>query len=312
MYDNTMSFMDIVDYDTNGNTVVVEENSYEVPEEDHFDDNDDDMSWLTGMDEEGGDDAPVEEERDLVSIGGNLDILDDAFEFTIGEEKFTKTDLIAKVQASSEAVKKSQELDGYFQNFKQIDDQMNHQFIASATENDIKLTNVKNKLRDPNITDSDRGRLYGELTKLEGNKKVLDDRVQGFFAAKEMREQQAELVKLTQVNNVMSEKYGNQWVDTMAPAITNYINESGIASPEMRKAISPAMLEVLLKAMKFDKLDKGGTAKVKAAAAKKPTAARSTTSRSQGNQNKMSKSEMEYRRALKTGDQATLFKYIKD
>lgn len=309
MSDNVMSFMDIVDYDD----VVVEDPRHRGSEEEApemFIGEDDDMSWL--MDDEAEvEEAAPEADRDLVSIGGNLDILDDTFEFTIGEEKFSKADLVAKVQASGEATRKTQELDGYFQNFKQIDDQMNQQFVASATENDIKLNNVRNKLRDPNIGDSDRGRLYGELTKLEGNKKVLDERVQTFFAAREMREQQAELVKLTQTNAVMSEKYGNQWADSMAPAITQYINESGIASPEMRKAVSPALLEVLVKAMKFDKMEKGGVAKVKAAAARKP-AARSTASKAPGQRNTMSKSEMEYRRAVKENDMSTLFKYLKD
>lgn len=310
MMDNELSFMDIVDYDVNGdavgNTFAEEAREVEV-----YDD-EDNMDWLG--DEDGEGEAPAEEaDRDLVSIGGNLDILEDDFEFTIGEEKLSKADLIAKVQASGEAVRKKEELDGYFKNFKNIDDQMNHQFVASATENDIKLNNVRNKLRDPNIGDSDRGRLYGELTKLEGNKKVLDERVQTFFAAREMREQQAELVKLTQTNAVMSEKYGNQWTDTMAPAITKYINESGIASPEMRKAVSPALLEVLVKAMKFDNLDKGGRAKVKAAATnRKPAAPRSTASKAPGTRNTMSKNEMEYRRAVKENDMSTLFKYLKD
>lgn len=306
------NFMDIVDYDANGD--VMSDTPTSAPEVEEYDimEDDEDMSWLTDQEEIEEEETVTEPERDLVSIGGNLDVLDDNFEFTIGEETFTKTDLIAKVQASSTAMKKTQELDTYFNNFKQIDDQMNHQFVASATENDIKLTNVKNKLRDPSITDSDRGRLYGEMTKLEGNKRVLEQRVEQYFSQRDLREKQAELVKLTQVNSVMSEKYGNQWVDNMAPSITNYINESGIASPEMRKAISPAMLEVLLKAMKYDKLEKGGKAKVNAAVTRKPGGARSTASKSQGRANQMSKSELEYRRALKEGDHSTLFKYLKD
>lgn len=303
------SFADIVDDDSEVEVVVDHDfDTFEDTDDDVFDDGDD-LSWLYDEEEE----VEAEEDAsDLTTVSGDLNVLNDDFEFTIGEEKLTKADLIAKVQASGEAQKKKEELEGYFNNFKQIDEQMNHAFIASATENDIKLTNVQNKLRDPNITDADRGRLYGELQKLEGNKRVLDERVQTFFAAKEMREQQAELVKLTQTNAAMTEKYGQQWVDTMAPAITQYINESGIASPEMRKAVSPAMLEVLLKAMKYDKMEKGGKEKVKAAVTKKPAPARSTVSKAQGRGNTMSKREMEYRRAMKSGDMTALFQFIKD
>lgn len=304
-------FSQIVDEDS---VELVETHVYEDPDAEGSFDIDDDESFWDNDDKEVAVDDELDSEEAVELTGGDLSLLDDDFELNLGEEKLTKGELLSRLSTVKEAKEKVEQLDTYFQNFKNIDEQMNQAFVASATENDLKLNHVKSKLRDPNITDAQRGQLYGEMSKLESNKKVLDERVQTYFAAKELREQQAELVRLSQTNNVMSAKYGAKWVDNMAPAVTNYINESGIASPEMRKAISPAMIEVLIKAMKYDKMEKSGKEQVKKAVTRKaaPTAPRSTTSTAPAGKSKMSRSDAIYRKALRDGDMSTLFGFIKD
>lgn len=297
-----------------GDVELVESHVYDEDMDAHeevgFDE--DDLWGTKEVSEEGEDELSGEEAVELT--GGDLSILDDDFELNLGEEKLTKGELLSRLGTVKEAKEKVEQLDTYFQSFKHIDDQMNQAFVASATENDLKLTHIKNKLRDPNISDTQRGQLYGEMSKLEGNKKVLDERVQTYFAAKELREQQAELVRLTQTNNIMSSKYGAKWVDNMAPAVTNYINESGIASPEMRKAISPAMIEVLIKAMKYDKMDQSGKEQVKKAATRKaaPSAPRSTSSNGTAGKGGMTRRDALYRKALREGDNAALFSFLVD
>lgn len=311
MYDTTevMQPFDFSMINDSDDVELVE--SHEYKEDPSGMDDEDDL-WDTD-EEVSEDDEDISSKEAVTMLDGDLSSLDDEFEFTIGEEKLTKVELMERLNTVHVAKEKSEKLDTYFQNFKQIDEQMNHAFVASATENDLKLNHIRSKLRDPSITDSQRGQLYNEMSKLEGNKKVLDERVQGFFAAKEMREQQAEMVRLSQTNNVMSEKYGAKWVDNMAPAVTSYINESGIASPEMRKAISPAMIEVLIKAMKYDKMEKNGKEKVKAAVTRKPaTSAPRSTASSSASGKKMTRSDAAYRKAVREGDNAALFNFIKD
>lgn len=288
---------------------LVESNTeYEHEPAHNFDD--EDGLWDTDEDSEEELASPKEV---IESVGGDLALLDDDFELSIGEEKITKAELMGRLNTVNEFKEKNEQFSTYFQNFQNIDRQMDAVFVASATENDIKLTNIKNKLSQPGITDTQRGQLYGEMNKLENNKRVLDERVQSFFAARELRDQQAELVRLTQTNNEMTGKYGAKWVDNMAPAVTQYINNSGIASAEMRKALSPALIEVLIKAMKFDKQAKGVEERINSTVKRKaPAVTKSVGSTSNSRGKKVTKSEATMRRAQREGDHATLFQFIKD
>lgn len=316
MHDSMILDMDAFDFSMIDSDIVVvggdekqapqRGKSEEVYEEDYEDDVYDDEDDFSFEDEE-EEEVPEEE---TVTIDGDLDSLDDDFEFRMGDSTLTKAELVQHVQKAQEVSKKAEELDSYFKNFKQIDDQMNHAFVASATENDIKLTHIRNKMKDPNISDAERGRLFTEISKLEQNKRVLDDRVQQFFQARELREQQEEVVRISRTNAVMSEKYGSDWAANMAPSLTQYIVDSGIASPEMRKAVSPAMLEVLLKAMKYDNLEKKSKDKVTSSVKKK--SARSTSGAAQGRPNKVNKAVHNFSRAMKQGDAVEAFKYLVD
>lgn len=231
-------------------------------------------------DEDGENDFDVEdEESEEKFVPSDIDELNDDYVFKVNGEDIRKADLIEKLNAANEYKARQVKLDKYYENFENIDRQMNAQFVSLYTETDKNLQRKRAKLEDPNITDSEYGQLHREIQALEQNKEKLNEQVRAFEVTKVERERQRELANIENINNEMTKKYGETWVDTMAPAITQYINENGIASPEFRKALSPAIIELVIKASKFDQMSKRSKAKVDEAVkvkAKQPV--RSTTS----------------------------------
>lgn len=302
---DSFDFSKIVDYDQAGNAVG---NAPEPEVEDQYEEEDESMDWL-----EDDDTSDLEEEEPSnVEIENDFDALPDDFNFKVAGVELSKADIVAKLNTHKVAAEKEERLEMYSKNFEAIDRQMNEAFIASATENDLKLNNIMNKLRDPALLDSERGLLYRDKEKLERNRDLLNGRVKQHFVEREARDRQMETVRLERTNMQMENKYGKEWVERIGPDISAYVQSTGIASPELRKAISPELLEVLYKAKQFDELEANKKAKLNEVVKKKRAGtAKSTSASGQTKQTKLSKQQA-FARAMKSGNASDAFQYLVD
>lgn len=275
---DTFDFNSIVDYndidDTDAPRVSDDEDfDVDVVDEDFEDEDFDDED----LDDE---DDGIASELSPAELAAKFSDIPDDVELMIGDVKATKADLVNHIKEIDDFKVRKGQLDGYFGTFEQIDTQMNSQFIKNYTETEMKLNSFKQKLNNPQLMDSERGMIYRDIEKLENNKRLINNEVEQYQRARTLRDEQAEQVRLNETNTEMSKRYGRDWATKMAPAITNYVVESGLASPEIRKALSPALLEMVIKAQKYDNLAKGSKEKVKAKAAGSVKTARSTSSNS--------------------------------
>lgn len=242
-----------------------------IEDEDGFDEEFDDEAF----DDEDEDDG-LGSEFSPTELASRFSDIPDDIELMVGDIKATKADLVNHIRDIDDFKVRKGQLDGYFGTFEQIDTQMNSQFIKNYTETEMKLNSFKQKLNNPQLMDSERGMIYRDIEKLENNKRLINNEVEQYQRARTMRDEQAEQVRLNETNTEMSNRYGRDWATKMAPAITQYVVDSGLASPEIRKALSPALLEMVIKAQKYDNLAKGSKEKVKEAS--KGKTARSTSS----------------------------------
>lgn len=240
--------------------------------EDGFDDED---FYDEDFEDEDGDNETPLDELSPTELAAKFSDIPDDIELMIGDVKATKADLVNHIKEIDDFKVRKGQLDQYFQSFESIDKQLNDQFIRAYSETEMKINSFKNKLRNPDLLDSERGMIYRDLEKLENNRAMLNKNVEEYHHQRNFRDEQAEQVRLNETNMEMSKRYGKDWATKMAPAITNYVVESGLASPEIRKALSPALLEMMIKAQKYDNLAKGSKEKVKA---KVNGTARSTSS----------------------------------
>lgn len=279
-----------------------------VKEPSKFDVSEDDFEF----DEDGENDFDIdedEEETEEKFVPSDIDELNDDYVFKVNGEDIRKADLIEKLNAANEYKARQVKLDKYYENFENIDRQMNAAFVSLYTETDKNIQRKRAKMEDPSITDSEYGQLHRELKALEQNKEKLNEKVQEFELQKVERERQRELANIENINNEMTKKYGEAWVDTIAPAITQYVVDNGVASPEFRKALSPALVELIIKANKFDQMSKRSKATVEEKMKKTTTPTSTATKKTAG---KVSGGKRKAVEQLMSKDPSAAYNFIED
>lgn len=309
------SFDDINDEDDDEAIVDVEEPANEEAEDEYFDDEEA---------EESEEDEELLEDEELPELGEDDPIpfmdLDDDTEFDFGDGlTMTKKDVAEYVKDRSEFSTRKQVLDTYFNTFEEIDNQMNSQFTRLTTENEAKMRIYRKRLETQNLTPHERGLIYDDIAKLEGNQKLLEAEVNVFLETQRKRNEAADIARLDGLNIEMTRRYGKDWVDKMAPSITDYVVANKLGSPEMKRAISPELIEVIIKAQKYDNLKKESATRVKSKVefTEEGKKARSTASRK--NVKSRTKGDAEARRAaaLRKAKEGKLspgemFRYLED
>lgn len=239
-------------------------NSLSDEEEDEVSEDDDDPLDETSDIRDGESDGD-DDEIDVSSFFANLP--EDA-EIAPGYTKQALTDLI---RSKDEFSQQAAYMEHQFTKFEQGNDYIKEILGQNLTETNKTLHAIRQAMEDPHTDTVRKGQLFNELKRYEAKQHQIESDWQRAEEARKVQERYADEQRVFQTDLAMKQKYGRQF--NYQPLV-EYAVSSGIDVDTLTKAFSPALVEVLIKASKFDGNEQSKNIKLRETVAK---AARSTS-----------------------------------
>lgn len=203
-------------------------------------------------------DLEAEDDSDslLETAFSNFADLDDDLVVTIGDKQFTKKDLQEAVLNKEKIKTNKQELDQYIADFNQERVRVESLIFKSLTETELAKDTILRELNDPNVPQVTKGAKYEQLRQLEAKEQFLNQKAQEYQASFNARQEKVLELKFNELNKEMS-KAVPDW-STKQQELGAYLAGMGLNNIDFIRAATPALLQSLLKAMKYDKVTQQG------------------------------------------------------
>ncbi|MGL5784244.1 MAG: hypothetical protein ACRCYZ_02050, partial [Alphaproteobacteria bacterium] len=138
---------------------------------------------------------------------------------------------------------------------------------------------IESQLSDPTTPQRNKGELYDELMTIKRREEILNTKKAEYEEIYNRREAEANMLRLADINKTMISKYPD-WGNKSAE-VGAYIGKLGMDNSAFLKAANPALVETIIKAMKFDKVyGEKEAAVTKKAGLRKPKPVTSKSSKS--------------------------------
>lgn len=293
-----------------------EEGDEEEAEDEELEDEEDgDEDSEYEDDEEITDEEIDEVEQFTKTFTEKWDVIDDDHVFDFGDVQLTKADLADAAMAREEHKQLRDSLMNYANEFQSMNKMSDDAFQAARTETEGYLHTIKEKLRRGEYKGEAKVKAYDDIERLEARQAKLNEAVAKTREINEAREAKMAELRLNLVDKEMSNRYGKNWGTQIAPTVVNYAKERGISQDLLVKHASPELLEVLIKAAKFDSLEGNNKEKVKKVMKQKNSGkvARSvsSTTRQEKPSRKMSQKRA-YDYAMASGNPSAAFDLLVD
>lgn len=199
-------------------------------------------------------DLEAEDDSDslLETAFSNFADLDDDLVVTIGDKQFTKKDLQEAVLDKETITTNKQMLDQYISTFDQERVKVESLIFKSLTETELAKDTILRELNDPNVPQVTKGAKYEQLRQLEAKEQFLNQKAQEYQASFNARQEKVLELKFNELNKEMS-KAVPDW-STKQQELGAYLAGMGLNNIDFIRAATPALLQSLLKAMKYDKV----------------------------------------------------------
>lgn len=179
---------------------------------------------------------------------------------------------------------------------------------TNITETNKTIQAIQKALDHPSTDTVRRGQLYQELRNYETKRKDIENSWKEVEQANKQQEAMLNEQRFFNTDNAMKQKYGKDWDSSAA---LTYAVQHGIAIPDLERTISPALMDIVMKAMRHDNLK---ATKQQALSNNVAKAARSSSS-TKPNQTRGEGTSVKQREAQKkaaNGDWGDMFSYLTD
>lgn len=260
-------------------------------------------------------DDEVDDDALLETAFSNFADLDDNLVVTIGDKQFTKKDLQEAVLDKETITANKQMLDQYVQGFSQERMNVESLIFKSLTETELAKDTIMRELNDPNTPQVTKGAKYEQLRQLEAKEQFLNQKASEYQASFQARENKVLELKFTELNKEMSKSIPD-W-STKQNELGAYLSTMGLNNMDFIKAATPALLQSLLKAMKYDKVTQQKTKAVQGKLLnKKGSVARSKSTSVKSKQVQVTKKQAIAKRMAKgiatQADLVSAFDFLED
>lgn len=228
--------LDDIDFDFNVNEETGEVN-YEKPTEDAEQVDEEDY---TGY----GDEPTVVDAHSFIAD------LQDTDELNIGDRKISKGKLVELATKADEVEAEHSYVQALASNLKHSEKHLAFIKSRSLSEVDHQIAAIDNILRDPQLSDSERGARVRQRQGLETRQHELNNEFQRGESLIEAQKAEMLGVRIKQTDEAMVRKYGAEW-NKDAQDVYNFAIGIGVAPDALREALSPAMADILVMARKY-------------------------------------------------------------
>ena len=265
-------------------------------------------------DEDVSDEELDEVEQFTQTFTQKWDLIDDDHVFDFGDVKLTKADLADAATAREEHKRMRDAMLDYSSKFEEMNKMTDLAFSTARTETEGYLQTIRAKLKRGEFEGAAKVKAYDDIERLEARKAKLDEAATKAAEVHQVREAKMTELRMGLVDQEMNKRYGAAWGKQLAPQVVQYAVSQGIDQSTLVKNVSPALLEVLMKAAKFDNLQgKNKAVSEQVMKRGKGRVARSaTTTQRQEKTNKRTSRSRAYQRAMENGDSSAAFALLED
>lgn len=233
--------------------------------DDDIDDDDDELDETSDIR-----DTSTDDEDDDLDPLSYFSELPDEIEIAPGYTKAALTDLI---RSKDEFTQQAEYMKHQFNKFEEGNEYIKQILGHNLTETNKTIHAIKQALDNPHTDTVRKGQLYQELQLQEGKLRTIESDWQQAEGARKVQEQYADEQRWFQTNLALDAELGRGW--NANNSVIEYAVSSGIPVQVLQKTVSPELMKMFIKAMKFDKGQVDKASKFNDVVAK---AARSTAS----------------------------------
>ncbi|MGL5581049.1 MAG: hypothetical protein ACRDCE_08820 [Cetobacterium sp.] len=273
--------------------------------DDIMDDEEDFLEDMLEDAEDGG--IPVEGFEEITEALGKLDTVPDNYELNFGTTTVKKGELVELMNTREQVMKTREAIDTFAKGLVEKENIINASFEVAKTETDKQLEHVYSMLNDPDKWNSstDVAQLQRARIQLEARKKELTAKNEEARAAISEQRQQAMVFN---IQKVVKEMGG----DAPLKSAAKYAEAKGMNLDAIVQGLTPAMVEALNNAAKYEELVNKNKSRLEQAS--KSNRARSRSFRSQNTAKKAPDLKARAYQAYKAGkmDSSDFFNYLDD
>lgn len=218
--------------------------------------------------------------------------LEDEAALDLGGITMTKAQLKELASSRERLTEDYEFIRQHAENFSQHNAAIKGVIQRNALETQITIDAINAKLNHPNTSAYERGELYQALKQQEGKIARINQEYGRIEEARRAQEAQDLAVRVRETQNVMSQTYGKDW---NPQAVFDYAVQNGLTDNMMKQAMSPAFVNVLMKAYQHDVGKARTEAKLKESMSKAP---RSKSSARSNDRTKQTSEASAMKRAL--------------
>lgn len=242
--------VDNTNYDENDEMFGLHEIEDEVPNE--YED-DDEVGDLRGKPE-------VDEDGNYTNPSEYFSTLEDDAEIDFGGVTLTKADM-KHMASNREAITENEQfLKAHSERWSETNDYIRGVLQRNATETQLTISALQERLNDPRATATERGQFFSDLKRQEAKMSKIEADFGEAEQARKAQDAQRLNYRIRETDLSMKKALGNDW--NMQDAI-QYATTQGMAIPELEASVSPGLAQILAKAMKYDKIETARNAKLK-------------------------------------------------
>lgn len=199
-------------------------------------------------DDEYGDDE--DEDGKFADTDDVFNALPDDYVIKFGEEELSKSEVSTLLKNSKEVKESYTALTNLSTNLEQREVDLRLFQEANNLECDSKIKEIQRRMNDPMTTQSERGELYNHLQFYAHRKLNIGNQIKAKEADIYNSKGRVIQERLSLLNKEMSMEIPD-W-GTQAKNIESYALKAGISKLDLQQVASPALVRLLMKAMKHD------------------------------------------------------------
>lgn len=213
-----------------------------------FDYEDEDVEDTDADDAEDLDESGINSMKDFAD---NFETLPDDLEFKLGDESFSKADVVDTLRTRKELMETQEAMGSYISSLNEINSRINGYLKQSASETELKLIEVNQRLANPeNMAASDVQRAVVLKRELEQRQKVLENNI---IQAQKDEQEKREIVNVHKINSTdlaLRGSEGYKGIQTIGE-IARWAQGEGIDPNALMDGMSPALVRALMDAKAY-------------------------------------------------------------
>lgn len=216
-------------------------------------------------------DEPIEEEEDWtpepdepkpIDVSSVWASLDDSAELDFGDSKLTKGTVLELAQKRSEIELEHGYVSELASNLKQSEKHLEFIKRRSLSEVDKHIAAIDQILRDPSISDAERGQRHRQRQQLEARQSELNAEFTRGEQIIHAQKQELLGARIKETDDAMIRRYGAEWKKS-AKDVYNFVINQGVSPDVIAEGLSPAMADIFVMARKYAALESQRKAKVR-------------------------------------------------